>query len=211
MSGAEPRAGRVEPALQEEFPGLGLLAVTVPGRPVRSPDGVRETLRRLSDGFGGAKAIALRTRPVPWAYRVFFRQVGLDPDVERTPVEALALERMLAGGWTSRDLVADAVRIATVETGVAVFALDAAAVGGVPGVRPAGAGERLDGAALPAGRLVVADDRAVVAGLFGPVAAGCAVAPQTTAVTLLAVVVPGVPALHAEEALWLASEVLAAS
>ena len=37
-------------------------------------------------------------RPVPWAYRVLFRHLGLDPDVTRTPVEALVLERLVQGG-----------------------------------------------------------------------------------------------------------------
>ena len=54
------------------------------------------TARRRACGGGwrtSARASAaptrsqLRTRPVPRAYRVFFRHVGLDPDVERTPVE----------------------------------------------------------------------------------------------------------------------------
>ncbi len=38
-----------------------------------------------------------RTR-CPWAYRVFSRQVGIDPDTDRTPVEAIALERLRHGG-----------------------------------------------------------------------------------------------------------------
>ncbi len=206
-----PRAGAVEPALAAEFPGLGVLAVTVPGSPVRSSEGVRERLRRLSDGFRGADAVALRSRPVPQAYRGFFRGVGLDPDAERTPVEALVLERMLTGAWAPRDAVSDAVRIAIVETGVAVLALDADSVAGVPGVRQAAAGEPLDGAPLPAGRLVLADARVAVAALFGPVAAACAVHRGTTSVLLVAVVVPGVPALFAEEALWVAGEVVASS
>ena len=163
-----PRAGAVEPALAAEFPGLGVLAVTVPGSPVRSSEGVRERLRRLSDGFRGADAVALRSRPVPQAYRGFFRGVGLDPDAERTPVEALVLERMLTGAWAPRDAVSDAVRIAIVETGVAVLALDTDTVAGVPGVRQAAAGEPLDGAPLPAGRLVLADARVAVAAHFRP-------------------------------------------
>ena len=36
----------------------------------------------------------MRQEPVPWAYRVFFRQVGIDPDERRTPIEEIALERL---------------------------------------------------------------------------------------------------------------------
>ena len=44
----------------------------------------------------------MRERPIPWAYRVFFRQIGLDPDRTRTPIEELALERMKNGAFNSR-------------------------------------------------------------------------------------------------------------
>ncbi len=53
---------------------------------------MKERLRLLSDRFGGAQAIALRQKPIPWAYRVFFRHIGLDPDRTPTPVEEVALD-----------------------------------------------------------------------------------------------------------------------
>ena len=65
---------------------------------------MRRRLRELSDRFYGAHAIQLRERPIPWAYRVFFRQIGLDPDRTRTPVEQLALDRLHDGGFHSRGL-----------------------------------------------------------------------------------------------------------
>ena len=43
----------------------------------------------LADRCAAPQAVALRTRPVPWAYRVLFRHLGIDPDVTRTPVEEL--------------------------------------------------------------------------------------------------------------------------
>ena len=69
----------------------------------------------------------MRQEPVPWAYRVFFRHVGIDPDERRTPIEEIALERLQHGGFESRGLVDDALLIATLETGVPVVAFDAAA------------------------------------------------------------------------------------
>ncbi|MGH7289757.1 MAG: hypothetical protein ACREJT_01005, partial [Myxococcota bacterium] len=81
------------PHLEAEFPGLSLAMVEVDGRPGRSPEPVRHRLRDLSNRLRGAEAIRLRGRPIPWAYRVFYRQIGLDPDRDRTPVEQLVLDR----------------------------------------------------------------------------------------------------------------------
>ena len=98
----------------------------------------------LSDRFTGPKAVTMRQQPVPHAYRVFFRHVGIDPDVERTPIEDIAVERMRAGGFKSRNIVDDALLIATLETSVPVYAFDAARVGEV-GLRLSAPGESLGG------------------------------------------------------------------
>ena len=66
------------------------------------------------------------------AHRVFFRHVGLDPDVVRTPVEAVALRRMTEGGLRPRGLIDDALTVAVLETGVGVWAFDASLVGALP-------------------------------------------------------------------------------
>ena len=112
---------------------------------------------------------------MPAAYRVFFRHIGLDPDVVRTPIEAAVLERMLRGGFLTGGLLEDVLLIALVDTGVPVWALDAEAVDGQLGIRASAEGEPLgrsrDAPALPAGRLVVADASAALAVLFGRVRA----------------------------------------
>ena len=113
------------PHLAAEFPGLGIAWIEVDGRPGRSPEPVRRRLRDLSDRFYGAQAIHMRERPIPWAYRVFFRQIGLDPDRTRTPIEQLAFDRLHDGAFKSHGLPADALTIAIVETGVALRAFDA--------------------------------------------------------------------------------------
>ena len=101
----------------------------------------------LSDRFRGPQAIALRRQPIPHAYRVFFRHIGLEPDEHRIPVEALALERMQHGGFRSRNLLDDAITIAVMETSVPVWALDAAALDGrpAPARRRGGRGDRPPG------------------------------------------------------------------
>jgi hypothetical protein len=97
---------------------------------------------------------------------------------------------------------------------VPLWALDADRLAGPLGVRPAGARERLgDGELAPdiaPGRLVVADARAPVALLLGDVAAPFAPGPQTRRLTVFAVRVAGVPAIHVEEALWACAQALAA-
>jgi hypothetical protein len=211
LSGARPagpRAGTIDPTVARELPGLRLDWLELPGRAVGSPPAVRERLRALSDRAHGASVVARRTHAIPRAYRTFYRQIGLDPDVERIPAEAAATARLLHGSFRSTDLIADACLIAVVETGVPVWALDAS---GVDATAP-GLGIALapDGGLMPPGALVVADARRVHAALFGAPLAGSAPGPSTVAVVLYAVGVAGVPEIHVHEALWLAAEQLAA-
>lgn len=211
MSGDDLAArGAVDGELREEFPGLYLRHVTVERGSGRSPRGLRERLSILSDRFAGAQAIAMRSRPIPWAYRVFFRHVGLDPDETLTPVEELTRERMLKGGFPSRNLLDDALTIAIMESGVALRAFDAdECVGGLT-IRGSADGEQLEGrpGALPAGTLLIADELRPVALLFGAVAAGRGVSPQTQRTLLVAVGVAGVPEIAVEEALWLVADAM---
>lgn len=211
-----PRDGFVAEELRAELPGLGVVSLELPAPATRkSPAGVREHLDVLSARFRGAEALALRQRPVPHAYRVGFRHVGLDPDATRTPVEAAAIERLVQGGFVSRGLLDDALTIALVETGVPLWALDADTVHGELWLRLARAGERLggDGEAppLPSGQIVLADSHAPLAPLFGEPAPGHAVGRRTTRLLLFALCVDGVPRLHVEEALWRCAETLAAA
>jgi DNA/RNA-binding domain of Phe-tRNA-synthetase-like protein len=198
--------GYVDATLAAEFPELGLVHTEVPVRPGRSPAPVRARLRGASDRFTGPKAVALRQQPIPWAYRVFFRHVGIDPDERRTPIEAIALERMRAGGFQSRNLVDDALLLATLETGVPVLAFDAAAVDGALGLRVTSGGETLGDLPLAGGRVVVADSSKPLAVLFGDTAEGCAVQWSSERMVLAAVRVKGVPEVSVEEALWVAAE-----
>ena len=207
----EPLAGWVEPELAEEFPALALEYCTVAARPRRTPPAVRERLRALAGRYTGGHVIHMRQDPVPWAYRVFFRQVGIDPDQDRTPAEAVAVERLRAGGFKASNTVDDALTIAVVETGVPVIALDADKLLGEPGLRLAHAGEKLGGELpLSSRQIVVADERDPVAILFGAVSETHGVTKECERVTLCAVRVKGVPPICSEEALWTAGETLLA-
>ncbi|MGH2885103.1 MAG: hypothetical protein ACRDPA_20765 [Solirubrobacteraceae bacterium] len=203
-------SGVVEPRLREEFPGLRFAWTAVDARVRGSSREVERRLRELSNRYRGAGVVAMRTQPIPHAYRSFFRQVGLDPDAARIPSEAAAVRRLLHGRLESQNALADSLLIAVVETGVPVWALDArvADVSSL-GIRVSMAGERLgDDIVLSEGQLVVADAGAVHATLFGEPAPGHAPGPRTDRIVLFAVGVDGVLAIHLEEALWVASDVL---
>jgi DNA/RNA-binding domain of Phe-tRNA-synthetase-like protein len=140
----------------------------------------------------------MRTKPIPQAFRAFFRQIGLDPDVHRIPSEAVAVARLVQGGFVSVDVVADACLVALIETGIPIWALDAGRVD------DAGLGIRLAGQ----GGLIVGDGVVTCGALFADPLPECSVAARTQRVTLFAVAVDGVPEIHVEEALWLAVELL---
>jgi DNA/RNA-binding domain of Phe-tRNA-synthetase-like protein len=182
----------------------------VPRGSGRSNRWLRQRLRVLSDRFAGAQAINLRRRPIPYAYRVFYRHIGLDPDEQPTPVEEIALERMKRGGFLSRSLLDDALTIAIMESGVALRAFDADRIEGRLGIRSSVAGEGLEGrpGPLPAGTLVVADEARPVSLLFGALASGRGVRRKTRRTLLASIQVGGVPDIAVEEALWLAVEAL---
>jgi hypothetical protein len=185
--------GDVDPRIAEELPGIGLrwCEFEVEGDlSRRSPEALRRRIRELSDRARGAQAIALRSRPIPHAYRVLFRHLGMEPDETRIPVEEYMLERLRRGAYPSRGVLADALMVATVETEVGVWACS-----------PAGA-LRL---ALDGGRVVVADSRGVVAPVFAlpPAVSG-------RRLVVYAVVAAGVPEIAVEEALWIAWDLVTA-
>jgi len=210
--GWEPSSeqGWVAPHVAAEFPGLGIAWAEVDARPGKSPEPVRHRLRDLSDRFFGAHAIHMRERPVPWAYRVFFRQIGLDPDRTPTPVERLALERLHDGAFKSQGLPADALTIAIIETGIALRSFDAEQLRGALCIRDSAPGESLAGrpGELPQGTLVIADERVPVGLLFGATAEGKGVDRGTRRVAIVAVQVNGVPQMAVDEALWMAASAL---
>jgi DNA/RNA-binding domain of Phe-tRNA-synthetase-like protein len=207
-----PEPGWVEPTLAEEFPGLSIVATVLEAPTGRSPEALRERLRSLSDRIAGPQAIQLRQKPIPWAYRVFFRHIGLDPDTTRTPIEQLIFERIHDGRFKSRNRVDDALTIALGEVGVAVRAFDADRVEGRVGLRRSAEGEGFEGrlSPLPEGTIVIADERRVLAILFERTAEGRGVRRGTGRVMLVAIGVRGVPDIALEEALWVACSALRA-
>jgi hypothetical protein len=188
------RAGAVAPAITAELGHVGVAFcwVVCDGDPLRrSPPELRARLRALADRHRGAQAVALRSRPIPHAYRVLFRYLGLEPDVRRIPLEALVVERLVAGSYPSHGLLADALTVATVETEVGVWAAG---------------GEREPGLEVVDGEPVVADAAGRIGALFSP--PDEPVTRDERALTLYAVIAAGVPHIAVEEALWTAADLI---
>ncbi|MEA2347197.1 MAG: hypothetical protein QOG62_984 [Thermoleophilaceae bacterium] len=209
--------GWIEPDLADEFPSLGLhwmvIAADKPGQlTARSPGGVRERLRMMSDRVTGAKAVNLRQEEVPAAYRIFFRQIGIDPDSQRTPPEEVAIDRLFHGGLRSRNLLADAITVAISETGVGVFAFDADKVSGDPGLRLSHDGETLgqgEGSRpLSRSQIMVADRERSLGVLFGDTDPEREVSKASSRALLLAIRVGAITELSVEEALWTVAEMI---
>src|SRR4051812_20677788 len=203
----EVLTGFVEQSVAAEFPELAVVYTVADAAARGSPTEVRARLRHAADRFTGGKAIQMRQQPIPAAYRIFFRHIGIDPDEQRTPIEAIALERMRAGGFASRGLVEDGLLLGTLETGVPLQAFDADAVAGRVGIRLSRLGEELAGTRpVGNGHVVIADERRPLALLFGETAAEATVTRTTRRVLLAAIRVKGVPGVSVEEALWTAFE-----
>jgi phenylalanyl-tRNA synthetase beta subunit len=101
---------------------------------------------------------------------------------------------------------ADALTIATVETGVALRAFDAAQLSGRLCIRDSAPGESLPGkpGKLAQGTLTIADERAPLELLFGTAATDGSLESTTRRIAVVAVQVKGVPQAAIDEALWIA-------
>ncbi len=188
----DPRPGIVEPEVAAELPGLTVWELTVAADLQRGRDpGVRDRLRELAGRFTGAVVIEARQDEIVHAYRVAFRHVGVDPDIDRTPYEAALVERLRLGGFPSKDVLTDALLLALLDTKVGVVAFDDAMLTGPMRVTTAGE---------PA-RIVLADDARPLTPLFGEALDELAPTTDTGALRLVAATPAGVPAISAWEAL----------
>jgi DNA/RNA-binding domain of Phe-tRNA-synthetase-like protein len=172
------------------LPGVRLVwcAFAVERNPLRrSSPQLRRRLHALSDRHGGARAITQSKREIPDAYRRLFRKLGQGE--RSSPAEELTLKRLIRGQYRSRGVLRDALLIATVDTEVGVWALDAD--------RLRGELRLLEGA--------VADDTGPIAEPFtDPEAVGR----STRRLVLYALTAPDVPDVAVTEALWTAWQII---
>lgn len=197
-----PTRGRIASSVAAEFPGLTFAWLDLDVQTGASPRALRQRLAHESDRIKGADALTLVRRPIPSAYRVFFRQIGLDPETDRTPIEQIVLTRIVRGGLRSNGRLADACGVALLETGVPVWGLDRNRLSGdlqleiamviAPDAEHSG--------------LVITDAGDLAIPLFRGVPERFVPTPESSRVRLFAVGVPGVPPMTVDEALWLATQ-----
>lgn len=188
------RAGVAE-AVRADFPRLELWVtwVAVPaGR--RSPRALRDRLAEVDDRLRGLPVGGLRSDPVAASYRGLARQIGLDPDAERNPLEQLAIARLTAGRLVPVGPLPDALAVAMLETGLPLWAIAAETVHGWL---------RVD--VDDEGRLAMCDERGPVVPLLLDPGAELRVPAkrkETTTALVYALKVGDVPASTLEEAFW---------
>jgi hypothetical protein len=208
-------------------PGLAHTTIAVDRNPHRrSPAALRAQLHGLSDRHGGARAMTQRTREIPQAYRVHY---GL----ERSPAEELMVKRLIRGQYRSRGVLRDALLLATIDTEIAVHALDADKITGAlrveagavadddgplaplfgdpsPPWRPPWA-RRCPAAAPPRGAASRPAAAALPPGAAGSGLRDAAVTRATRRVTVYAVTAPGIAHLAVEEAIEIAVGAIASA
>jgi AcrR family transcriptional regulator/DNA/RNA-binding domain of Phe-tRNA-synthetase-like protein len=204
------RRAAVADDLRDQFAELALWTGEVNASPRESPKALRQRLEGTWERLGAAAAIGTREESTPWAYRVFARRAGIDPDDVERAVEAVALERPRAERVDSAGLPDDALLVAVAATGVPVLAFDADRIDGELWLRRARPGESLGagGPAIEPGRPILADRTRPVAVPFGAENADAAVSAATQRMALAALQVKGVPDMSVEEALWTAIEIV---
>ena len=189
--------GWIAAPVAAEFPELRVASLEARCVDPQSDPGVAERLGLLASRFNGRQAIEMRQAAVTAAYRAFYRQIGINPEEQRTPAERAALDRLLSGGNQPQGRVADALLLALLETGVPVYCFDPALVDGPVGID-----------LTKSGTLVLADDVQELGELFSEADNRFHASPNQRDLLLVAVGAPGVPRITIDESLWLAESAL---
>lgn len=191
--------------VESEFPGLRVDWIGCSCADHRCDRGVGERLALLASRFNGRQALELRQQQVPAAYRSFFRQVGIDPDQQPTPIEQAVLGRLLSGGNLPQDRISDGLLLALLETSVPVLAFDAALVSPPIEIRSASRDQVVAGITLEPGTLILADSQQPLCQLFSPPLPPLAAAEASDQLLLVAIIVPDVSKIASDEALTIAA------
>lgn len=204
MADVDAEDGWIDHTVAREFPALRLRYAVIDAGPTVSPVELRQRLDDLSTRFRAHKAMELPTRPIPSAYRVFLRQVGLDPEAHPSPIEAVTRDRILRGNFPTTHRLADALTVATVESQIAISVLDAELLDLPLGIRAVRAEDSTE---LPVGTLVVADANGPAAELLGEPEPHCFVGANTTRTAVMALGVEGIADWMLDDALWRVAEI----
>lgn len=206
MTNAKARLAERTHDVALHYPHLHLYVVEVPNEPsTRARHDLKERLGRLAERIGGPQVLRQHEQEVPHAFRKLYLQMGLDPGVQPTPIDAVLQERIAYGMFRSMGLVDDALKVALLETGVPVWAADSAKLAGdlalqMPDVDPEGG--------RPSAVPFIADGRGTIAPVGGAPKEPHAVGRKTKDLTLFALQCDGISTMHVQEALWLAQSLV---
>lgn len=179
----------LDPLLHAEYPELSLPYRVLQTTRARTPPELVQRLGALASRVTGATTLSFRTRAETIAVRGFYRQVGLDPDRDPPPAEAVLRDRLLHGGFRTGWLIPDALTLAIAETGVSLWAVDLAAAGLTLPLR----------LGLNGGQVVLGERT--------PLAVST-VDETTRDLAIYTLALPGVSELAIEEAFWICGEAL---
>jgi DNA/RNA-binding domain of Phe-tRNA-synthetase-like protein len=158
----EVSEGVVDEVVAAEFPGLSIHWVDVQCGVGKTPAGLADELALAGQRMRGATIVMASTGTIAAAYRSFARQLGMDPAAVSGSAEAVAMRRLLSGGFLPTGVPNDAATLATLEFGPPITVFDAGLLHG---------GLRIDRATVggqqhAAGDLVLADQQQEVGRLF---------------------------------------------
>lgn len=161
----------IQPQLLQRFPGLRVLLRTITGlRVEKESDRLQLFKEKIIEEIKGRYRLeTVKDEPIFRAYRDFFWRAGIDPTKTRPAAEAL-IRRILSGKpLPTINTLVDSYNLASIKTGVALGAFDAARLKGDLTLRPASKGERFLGigmnqpTVLEGVELVVSDEEKLIA------------------------------------------------
>jgi len=191
---------KVDPELNNRFPGLGAQIVIIGGVEVRRE---QPELERFKAEVAGRvmerwTLDELREHPIFRAYRDFFWRIGVDPTKTRPAAEAL-IRRILRGRTLPKiNTLVDSYNLASIETAVALAAFDESGLVGELIMRGAEAGEKFLGIGmekpmvLQGGEAVVSDAEKLIAIYPYRDAEACKITEKTKKTLILVCGVPNI-------------------
>ncbi|MGC8817292.1 MAG: B3/B4 domain-containing protein [Candidatus Hadarchaeum sp.] len=161
----------IQPPLLQRFPGLQVLLRSLTDLRVEKESGPLERFKEkiTAEIKEKYRLETVKDEPIFRAYRDFFWRAGIDPTKIRPAAEAL-IRRILSGKPLPKiNTLVDSYNLASIQTGIALGAFNAAKLQGDLTLRPAEKGEKFLGIGmaqplvLEGAELVVCDEEKLIA------------------------------------------------
>ncbi|MGQ9788342.1 MAG: B3/B4 domain-containing protein [Candidatus Hadarchaeaceae archaeon] len=161
----------IQPLLLQRFPGLQVLLRNITGLRVEKENHQLQLFKEkiIMEMKGKYRLETVKDEPVFKAYRDFFWRAGIDPTKTRPAAEALIRRILSEKPLPTINTLVDSYNLASLKTGLALGAFDAARLKGDLMLRLAHKGEKFLGigmsryTVLDGVELVVSDDEKLIA------------------------------------------------